>query len=153
MLPDVVNMLSAHLESRWEDLNAALARFGLQVRFILPYYTDIGFEMMPCIMLEDIGSTMEWHAIPRIGELRQSVRLYGYIYHEKPEVRRAAMVALGITAQVVLNELPVPREFQGVQYWWEGMLCPSVDFGVGFVGNSTVGAFTSSMEVQCHVQL
>lgn len=153
MLPDVVSMLHEYLLSRWEPIDQALAQHDMHLRQILPYYADIGFEMMPCLMLEDIGATMEWHAIPRLGEVRQSVRLYGYVYHEKPALRRAAMVAFGVTVQLALNRLDVPHEYEGVQYWWEGMLCPTIDFGVGFVGNSVVGAFTALLEVHTHVQL
>jgi hypothetical protein len=153
MLPDVVTMLYQYLLTRWGDIDDALQRYDMRLRNILPYYADIGFEMMPCLMLEDIGTQMEWHAISRIGEIRQSVRLYGYVYHEQPDVRRAAMVSFGVTVQIALNQLDVPYTYNGVQYWWEGMLCPTMDFGVGFVGNSVVGAFTGLMEVQAHVQL
>lgn len=89
MLPDVVSMLHEYLMTRWRNIDDALAPHDMRLRNILPYYADIGFEMMPCLMLEDIGATTEWHAIPRIGEVRHSVRLYGYVHHEKPQMRRA----------------------------------------------------------------
>ncbi|GIV22136.1 MAG: hypothetical protein KatS3mg023_3887 [Armatimonadota bacterium] len=153
MFPDVVSMIHEHLRSQWDVIDASLQQYGMHLRNILPYYADIGFEMMPCLMLEDISTQMDWRAIPRIGEIRQSVRLYGYVHHEKPDVRRAALVSLGVTTQIVLNRLDVPHVYAGVEFWWQEMLCPTLDFGVSFAGNTVVGAFTALMEVQSHVQL
>lgn len=153
MLPDVVSMLHSYLQSQWDAIDDALQAYDMRLRNILTYYGDIGFEMMPCIMLEDISMQMEWHAIPTTAETRQAVRLYGYVHHEKPDIRRAAMVRFGVTTQVLLNKMPVPYVYEGVEFYWQEVLCPTLDFGFGLVGNSVVGAFTALLEVQAHVQL
>lgn len=153
MLPDIIGFLVEYLRSAWEDIDAALQPYDMRLKSILPYYADISFEIMPCVLVDDVRTQMEWEAIGMIARWRHEVRVYGYLYHELPEVRRAALFQLGMATQITLNRLPTPQTIDTTEVWWRGVLCPVLEYGVGILSNSTVGAFSGTMEVEAYVQL
>jgi len=152
VFPDAVALVAQLLEDGRLAIDTALKPLGTRLKGVYPYYSEtIGFDDMPCVLLEEDTVETEWHAIPLIAMERYSIRAWGYIAHEEPSMRRQQMVTLARAVQAVLNRHVPPVMYEGVQYFWSNTLLPAVSFGIGFVGNSVVAAFTGTIVVQAEV--
>jgi hypothetical protein len=152
VFPDAVGVISHILSRNRGVVDAALRDFGVTLRSIFPYYTEtIGFDDMPCVMIEEDTVESEWRAIPLIALERYRIRLWGYVHHEEPEARREILVSLARAVQGVLNREMPPVTYGGVQFFWESTLMPSVSFGIGFVGNSVVASFAGECVLEAVV--
>jgi len=152
VFPDAVEVIAHILSTNRGVVDAALRPLSVEFRNIFPYYAEtIGFDDMPCLLIEEDTVESEWHAIPLIAVERYRIRLWGYAHHEQPALRRAIIVTLGRTVQAVLNREVPPVTYGGVQFFWHSTLMPSVSFGIGFVGNSVVASFTGECTLEAEV--
>ena len=152
VFPDAVEVIWYILSDNRAVLDAAIRPYKVTLRTIIPYYTEtIGFDDMPCLMIEEDTVESEWHAIPLIALERYRIRLWGYVHHEEPGARRGILVTLARAVQAVLNREVPPVTYGGAQFFWHSTLMPSVSFGIGFVGNSVVASFTGECTLEAEV--